>query len=81
MTRILADLGLRQPTEEELARKAGTVDLHDDDGVVFGVAHYRAGPGGDRWYARAKDDASVMSIGQTVDAVTKQLQRKIGEKR
>lgn len=72
---------LEDSLDEALARKAGTVDLHDDDGVVFGVAHWRSGARGERWYARAKDNASIMTVGETVDAVTKQLQRKIGEKR
>lgn len=63
--------------DEQRMRAEGTAELHDEYGVVFGVAHWRPGTRGEAWFARATSNARVMTVGRTVAAVTRQLARKL----
>lgn len=65
--------------DEQRMRDEGTAELHDDDGVVFGVADWRPGPSGERWYAKAVR-YPLFSVGVTVKDVTRRLRRKIEER-
>lgn len=63
--------------DEQRMRAEGTAELHDEYGVVFGVAHWRSGATGECWYAQATSDRTVRTRGKTVAAVTRQLARKL----
>jgi len=69
--------GCREQRREEEMRAAGTAELHDEHGVVFGVAHWRWLHVGMRWCAHSLARPNVRTIGKTVAAVTRQLARKL----